>query len=185
MGYANTSQIGTGLRQRLYSRSFIVGDTSNPKDRFVYMVLDTQSGDTAIRHGILQGLQNLGSDYSMYGNQNVAVVGTHSHSGPAAWLNYLLPQITSKGFDKQSYQAIVDGALLSIQRAHQNLTEGRISAGNATVDDANISRSLYAYMANPASERAQYSDNVDKTITLLRFTRDSDGKDIGVLSWFP
>lgn len=45
----------------------------------------------------------------MYGQSNVAVTGTHAHSGPGAWLNYLLPQITSLGFDKQSYQAIVDG----------------------------------------------------------------------------
>lgn len=185
MGYANTSQIGTGLRQRLYSRAFIVGSTSDDTERFIYLVLDTQSGDTAIRHGILEGLANLGSEYSMYGNQNVAVTGTHSHSGPAAWLNYLLPQITSKGFDKQSYQAIVTGALLSIQRAHQNLTEGRLSVGTADIDDANISRSLYAYMANPESERAKYSDTVDKTMTLVKFTRDSDGKDIGVLTWFP
>ena len=82
MGYANTSQIGTGLRQRLHARSFIIGDPSNQDERFVYMVLDTQSGDTAIRNGILEGLAALGSDYSMYGQPNVAVTGTHNHNGP-------------------------------------------------------------------------------------------------------
>ena len=112
------SQIGTGIRQRIYSRSFIVGNVNDPSDRFVYMVLDTAFGDTAIRYGILQALANLGSDYSMYSQSNVAVTGTHSHSGPGAWNNYLLPQITSLGFSKQSYQAIVDGAVLSIKRAH-------------------------------------------------------------------
>jgi neutral ceramidase len=30
MGYADPKQIGTGLRQRLYSRAFIVGDINNP-----------------------------------------------------------------------------------------------------------------------------------------------------------
>ena len=184
MGYANLSQIGSGVRQRIYSRAFIIGDTSNPDDRFIYMILDTQSGDTAIRHGILQGLQNLGPDYAMYGESNVAVVGTHQHSGPAAWLNYLLPQITSKGFDMQSYQAIVDGALLSIQRAHESLDNGTLSVGTADIEDANISRSLWAYLQNPAAQRAQYTDSVDKTMTLLKFTRSSDGQDIGVLSWF-
>ena len=122
MGYASLSQIGTGLRQRIYSRAFIVGNTNDPSDRFVYLVLDTQSGDTAVRYGILEALANLGSDYSMYSQSNVAVTGTHSHSGPGAWVNYLLPQITSLGFDKQSYQAIVDGAVLSIQRAHGSST---------------------------------------------------------------
>ena len=115
--------MGTGLRQRLYSRAFIVGDVNNPKDRFVYLVLDTATGDTAMRYGILEGIAALGGEYSVYGQSNVAVTGTHSHSGPGAWWNYLLPQITSFGFDKQSYQAIVDGAVLSVKRAHESLTE--------------------------------------------------------------
>jgi neutral ceramidase len=184
MGYANSSQVGTGLRQRIYSRAFIVGSPNAPSERVVYMVLDTQSGDTAIRNGILEGLQGLGSEYSIYTKNNVAVTGTHSHSGPGAWLNYLLPQITSLGFDKQSYQAIVDGAVLSIQRAHQSLTLGTVSAGSAKIADANINRSLFAYLANPAAERARYTDDVDKTMTLLKFTRSSDGKAMGILNWF-
>lgn len=124
-GYADLAQKGNGLRQRLYSRAFIVGSTKSPKDRFVYLVLDIQSGDTAMRFGILEALEALGSEYAVYGSHNLAVTGTHSHAGPGAWYNYLLPQITSFGFDKQSYQAIVDGAVLSIKRAHESLTEVR------------------------------------------------------------
>ena len=122
-GYADPAQTGTGLRQRIHSRAFIVGDVDNPADRFVYLVIDTASGDTALRYGILKGLAALGEEYSVYGQGNVAVTGTHSHAGPGAWFNYLLPQISSLGFDKQSYQAIVDGAVLSIKRAHESLQE--------------------------------------------------------------
>ncbi|KAJ3552664.1 hypothetical protein NPX13_g11060 [Xylaria arbuscula] len=191
MGYADPNQIGTGLRQRLYSRAFIVADPSTPSDRFIYLVLDTQSGDTAVRYGILSGLQDLGLEYADYGHHNLAVTGTHSHSGPAAWLNYLLPQITSKGFDKQSYQAIVDGALLSIKRAHESLAPGYLSVGTTKVFGANINRSLFAYLANPEEERARYNisseddGSVEKDLTLLKFQRSSDGKNIGVLTWFP
>ena len=186
MGYADPNQVGSGLRQRLYSRAFIIGDTEKPKERFVYLVLDTQSGDTAVRFGILQGLKDLGSEYaSLYGQKNVAVTGTHSHSGPGAWLNYLLPQITSKGFDKQSYQAIVDGAILSIQRAHGSIAPGYLSFGSLELMDANINRSPYAYLANPPEERAKYDHDVDKTMTMLKFQRAEDGKNLGVLTWFP
>jgi neutral ceramidase len=185
MGYANSSQVGTGLRQRLYSRAFIVGNPSTPSERFVYMVLDTAMGDTAIRNGVLEGLQALGSEYSVYNKNNVAVTGTHQHAGPAAWLNYLLPQITSLGFDKQSYQGIVDGAVLSIKRAHESLTLGTVSAGSGRIADANINRSLYAYLANPEEERSRYTDDVDKTMSMLKLTRASDGKHIGQLNWFP
>ena len=188
MGYADPDQVGSGLRQRLYSRAFIVGDLNHPEDaavtRFVYLVLDTQSGDTAVRHGILEGLRAMGPDYDMYGQSNVAVTGTHSHSGPGAWLNYLLPQITSKGFDKQSYQAIVDGALLSIKRAHESLAPGYLGLASINIPDANINRSPYAYLANPEEERSRYEHDVDKEMTLLRFQRQEDGKNIGVLTWF-
>ncbi|KAH9906653.1 Neutral/alkaline nonlysosomal ceramidase [Xylariomycetidae sp. FL2044] len=191
MGYADPNQVGTGLRQRLYSRAFIVADPAQSADRFVYLVLDTQSGDTAVRYGILSGLQELGGEYAAYGHHNVAVTGTHSHSGPGAWLNYLLPQITSKGFDQQSYRAIVDGALLSIRRAHESLTPGHLSIGSTKVVGANINRSLYAYLANPESERTRYNmsseddGSVEKDLTMLKFQRATDGKNIGVLTWFP
>ncbi|KAL8674653.1 MAG: hypothetical protein Q9168_000961 [Polycauliona sp. 1 TL-2023] len=185
MGYADPDQVGSGLRQRLYSRAFIVGDIDQKEERTLYLVLDTQSGDTAVRHGILEGLKELGPDYHPYRESNVAVTGTHSHSGPGAWLNYLLPQITSKGFDEQSYRAIVDGALRSIKRAHEALAPGYLTVAEKEIQDANINRSLYAYLANPKEERAKYRHNVDKTMTMLRFRRAHDGKDMGVLTWFP
>ncbi|CAK7234031.1 hypothetical protein SBRCBS47491_008813 [Sporothrix bragantina] len=195
MGYADPKQVGSGLRQRLYSRAFIVGDPDPDKvtDRFVYLVLDTQSGDTAVRYGILEALRNLGPEYTaLYGHHNVAVTGTHSHSGPGGWLNYLLPQITSKGFDHQGFQAIIDGATLSIQRAHESLQAGHLSVASAKVKDGNINRSLFAYMANPEKERQRYNQtdegddgSVEKDLTLVRFQRASDKKDIGVLTWFP
>lgn len=184
-GYADTSQIGSGLRQRLYSRAFIIGETKNPKNRVVYIVLDTLSGDTAVRNGILDALKSMGDEYAVYGQSNIALTGTHSHSGPGAWLNYLLPQITTLGFSKQSYQAIVDGTVLSIKRAHESLQEGYLDIGTTDINDGNNNRSPSAYLANPESERAKYPFNTDKTLTLLRFRRASDLKSVGVLTWYP
>ncbi|KAI0201552.1 Neutral/alkaline nonlysosomal ceramidase [Astrocystis sublimbata] len=143
------------------------------------------TGDTAVRYGILDGVAALGDEYSVYGRSNVAVTGTHSHSGPGAWWNYLLPQITSFGFDKQAYQAVVDGAVLSIKRAHESLSEGYLDYGAVNITDGNLSRSLVAYMNNPAEERARYSNSVDKEMTVLKFQRASDSKNIGILTWFP
>ncbi|KAL1907892.1 hypothetical protein Sste5344_006315 [Sporothrix stenoceras] len=196
MGYADPKQVGTGLRQRLYSRAFIVGDhnSSRQSDRFVYLVLDTQSGDTAVRYGIIDAVRKLGPEYAaLYGHHNIAVTGTHSHSGPGGWLNYLLPQITSKGFDRQGYHAIVEGATLSVKRAHESLQPGYLSVSSAKVKDGNINRSHFAYMANPDDERARYNatddggddGSVDKELTLVHLQRASDKKSIGVLTWFP
>lgn len=185
MGYADPDQTGTGLRQRLYSRAFIIGSGDSSAERFVYIVLDTQSGDTAVRYGILDALKELGPEYGLYSQKNVAVIGTHSHSGPGAWLNYLLPQITSKGFSRQSYQAIVDGASLSVQRAHASLRPGTLTFGLIDLVDANINRSPYAYLANLPEERSKYEYDVDKTLTMLKFDSLNDGETMGVLTWFP
>lgn len=57
--------------------------------------------------------------------------------------------------------------------------------GTVNITDANLSRSLYAYMNNPAEERALYDTTVDQTLTMLRFQRASDGLNVGVLTWFP
>jgi len=189
MGYAEPAQLGSGVRQRLYSRAFIIGNIEDPQERLVYLVLDAHCGDTGIRNGILEGLQDLGREYAMYGQHNVAVTGTHSHSGPGGFLNYLLPQITSKGFHKPTYQAIVDGAVASIVQAHERVAVGRLSIGEVELKDANINRSPSAYLANPAAERARYASNSDTTMTVLRLahTVDSgtDTKDVGILTWFP
>ncbi|KAL1956640.1 hypothetical protein VTO42DRAFT_6987 [Malbranchea cinnamomea] len=184
MGYADLAQSGTGLRQRIYSRAFIVANPENLDDTWIYIVLDAHSGDTAIRHGILEALASLGGEYSRYGPHNVALTGTHSHAGPGAWLNYLLPQVTSLGFSKESYQAIVDGAILSIKRAHESLAPGRLSFGSIDVQGANINRSPYSYLANPEEERLRYNSDVDKTLTMMKFDRLDDKKTIGVLTFF-
>lgn len=122
-GYANLDQVGGGIRQRLHSRAFIIGDVKNPKDCFVYVVLDNLVGDTAVRFGVLEALAAAGEEYSVYGQDNVALAAVHSHSSPGGWNNYLVPQIPGYGFNDQSYQAIVDGAVLSIKRAHESLAE--------------------------------------------------------------
>ena len=187
MGYADTSQVGSGLRQRLYCRAFIIGDPTDSASRIVYLVLDTQSGDIAVRHGILEGLAAQGDDFSVYTKNNVAVTGTHSHSGPGAWLNYLLPQITSEGFNKEGFEAIVNGSILAIKRAHESLTEGNLYIASMDFDGINVNRSPFAYLANPQEERQRYTSNVDRTMTVLKFEGNSNGttKPLGMLSWFP
>lgn len=65
-----------------------------------------------------------------------------------------------------------------------SLAKGYLDTGSARIDDGAINRSLFAYLANPESERSQFQDDTDTTMTLLRFKRASDNKDIGVLTWF-
>ena len=88
MGYAAPDQTGTGLRQRLFSRAFIVGDVNHSNHCFVYVIADLHSGDTAIRNGVMEKLQALYG--GLYTQSNVAIVGTHSHSGPGWFYPFTL-----------------------------------------------------------------------------------------------
>lgn len=102
-------------------------------------------------------------------------------------MNYLLPQITTLGFDSQSYTAIVEGITNSIVRAHDSVAPGHLSVSKGLISGGSINRSPYAYEANPAAERAQYvgvGGETDKVMTALSFTK-ADGTAIGQLNWFP
>ena len=93
-------------------------------------------------------------------------------------MNYLLPQITTLGLAKEVFDPTVAGIVKSIQIAHASLTPGYLTLGKGRVDDANIQRSLYSYLLNPEAERAQYTDDVDKDMTVLGFEK-LDGTKIG------
>ncbi|KEP52903.1 neutral/alkaline nonlysosomal ceramidase [Rhizoctonia solani 123E] len=183
MGYADLSQTDTGLHMRQFSRAYIVAapGTNSAKDRILFINSDLQSGDTAIRRGILEQLNKLYP--GLYTEANVALVGTHSHAGVGGFLNNLLPTLTSLGFVKQTYDAIVNGTVQAVKRAHESLAPGTLSLGNVTVLDTNLNRSPYAYEANPASERAKYQYDQDKELHLLKFT-DNSGTARGFLSFF-
>lgn len=50
-----------------------------------------------------------------YNEKNVVLSGTHSHSGPAGFFQFLLFEVTSLGYIKQSTDSFVDGVVKSIE----------------------------------------------------------------------
>lgn len=107
--------------------------------------------------------------------------------------------LSTFGFQKENRDAIVRGIVVAMKMAHSSLKSGVIlinsgpslttfsfsqdTSGDLITPQTNINRSPSAYSNNPASERAQYPYNVDKTMTLLRFV-GADASEIGTLNWF-
>ncbi|KAK1236287.1 hypothetical protein PQX77_000448 [Marasmius sp. AFHP31] len=146
-----------------------------------HSITDIAMGDTGVRRSIVA---RLSSEFpGVYTNENIAFVGTHQHAGVGGYLENLLPQLTALGYVKETADAIVDGTVLAVRRAHNNLAPGKLRLGNTTILDANINRSPSAYLANPAAERARYQFDQDKDMTLLRFD-DTGGQARGFLSFF-
>lgn len=172
------------MRQR--SRAFIIADPSDPTSptsRILLISSDICMGDTGIRRSILDALSSDPVLGGLYTPSNTAIVGTHSHSGVGGYLENLLPQITSLGYVDQTAQAIVDGTLLAIRKAHASLARGSVRVGNTTLLGANRNRSPSAYVANPAEERARYQYDQDKELSVLRLG-DANGSPWGLISFF-
>ena len=168
MGYAVPLQRGTGIHTRLHSRAFIVADDDEKKS-FVFVSVDCGMASDIVKNAVVERLQ--GQFGGLYSHENVAVSGTHTHSGPGGFLAYILYQSTSWGFVKETYDAMVDGIYLSIVQAHGNLQDATIQAATGTLYESNINRSPTSYLLNPQQERDQYPDgDTDKTMLMLRFS---------------
>lgn len=143
--------------------------------------VDIAFGDSGIRRSIVAELSRLFP--GVYSDRNIAIVSTHQHAGVGGYPENLLPQITSLGYVRETADAIVQGTVLAVQRAHTSLAPGSLALGNVTINGGNRNRSPSAYLANPAEERAQYDGDQDTALTLLKFA-DASGAARGFLAFF-
>lgn len=185
MGYAVPEQRGTGIHIRLRARTFLVSDSESGK--FVaYVNVDGGLGPDIVKQKVLEALNTkIGVSQSVFTSENLLISVTHTHSGPAGYLQYVLYQMTSIGFVKETFDSWVTGITESIYMAYMNQREkGTIRLNQNKLVDASINRSPTSYMLNPEEERIQYADgDRDLDSTLLSFS-DSSGDVFGLFHWF-
>lgn len=180
MGYAMVEQKTAGIHQRLWSRAFVFASPCNGK-RAVFVSADLGQIFQGVKQQVVERLR---ARYgTLYGDANVLLSATHTHAGPGGHSHYAMYNLTVLGFDRQNFDAIVEGIYQSIVRAHHNLAEGRLQVASSDVADASVNRSAVAYAKNPAAERAQYAHDVDRRMTLLKLTA-AGGAEIGAVNWF-
>ncbi|KAK4766901.1 hypothetical protein SAY86_014652 [Trapa natans] len=179
MGYANMEQTASGLHFRLRARTFIVAEPQG--NRVVFVNLDACMASQIVTTKVLERLK---ARYdNLYAEKNVAISGIHTHAGPGGYLQYIIYIVTSLGFVRQSYDALVDGTEKSIIQAPENLRPGSIFINKGGLLDAGVNRSPSAYLNNPASQRNKYKYNVDKEMTLIKFV-DNEWGPVGAVNWF-
>jgi neutral ceramidase len=180
MGYAMVDQKTAGIHQRLRSRAFVIASPCNGK-RVVFVSADAGQVFQGVKQQVVERLK---ATYgSLYSDENVVLSATHTHSGPGGFSHYALYNLTILGYDKQNFEAIVDGIYQSIVRAHGNLAAGSIRIASGDLLDTSINRSPEAYLRNPTTERAQFGYDTDKKMTLLRL-QSSTGQEVGLINWF-
>lgn len=180
LGYASLEQISAGIHTRLHARAFIFAEQDDPSQRVVMVSADLGMVMQSVKQGVVKKLKAKYGD--LYGHANVMLSPTHTHAGPGGISHYALSNLTSFGFNQQNFDVIVDGLVAAIEQAHNNLSPGQVSINAGDLFEASINRSLDAYQANPQSERDQYTDTVDRQMTLLKMQKN--GQDYGMWNWF-
>lgn len=179
MGYASSDQIASGVHFRLRARAFIVAEPQG--NRVVFVNLDACMASQLVTIKVLERLKARYGD--LYTEKNVAISGIHTHAGPGGYLQYVVYIVTSLGFVRQSFDALVDGIEQTVIQAHENLRPGSVYVNKGELVDAGVNRSPSAYLNNPAAERSKYKYDVDKDMTLLKFVDNQRGP-VGSFNWF-
>lgn len=181
MGYAMIYQQTAGIQQRLWARAFVIESPCNGK-RVVFVNTDLCQVFQAVKQQVMKKLH---AKYgNLYTDDNVLLTATHTHSGPGGFSTYNLYNLTTLGFDRQHFDAIVDGIVAAIDRAHSNVTPAQIKIIKGQLKGINFNRSPESYLLDPQSERNRYAGNTDTEMTLIRFDSLA-GKPIGMINWFP
>ncbi len=195
LGYADPAQVSTGLHTREHARAFAFSSECGGRKGYAMLVtIDNGLSFDSIKFGVMERIaadtEDHLSDY--WTMDNVMISATHTHSSAGGQAHYDLANVFALGFDKQSYEAAVNGVFDAIQQAHRSLmmaTPGPIRMAKSELLDTNFNRSPPAYAKNPEEERARFVDTsgrevtTNRMMTLLKLQRD-DGTPVGMLNWY-
>lgn len=121
---------------------------------------------------------------SLYNDTNIMISATHTHSSPGGISGYIYDLFTP-GFDSLNFDAITNGIVAAITKAHQNLRSATIRVAKGTLVGANINRSPSSWLANPEQERKSFSGHdTNRDHFVVRFDSVLQGKPLGMISWF-
>ncbi|WP_199514838.1 neutral/alkaline ceramidase [Nucisporomicrobium flavum] len=178
LGYADPAQTTSGIASRQWARAFVVADPAGHHVAFVSAEIDFVT--QAVQMEVLKRLR--ARHGSTYTDQNVVLTATHTHSGPGGFSEYTMWNLTTLGFEAPIFEAIVSGIVRAIDAADARLAPGTVKIAEGTLTGANVNRSLPAFNADPAADRARFPGAVDTRMTVLRF--EQGGRPIGLLSFF-
>ncbi len=180
LGYADPSQVSAGLHQRQRVRAFVVVDRRTGR-RVVHVTADLPLMFQSVRDAVLARLkQRFGA---LYGERNVMLTVTHTHSGPGGYAHHHLYNITTYGFHERTFAAAVDGITSAVVRAHRDLAPSTLSLATTRLDNASAQRSRTSFKRNPARDRRYFPTGTDTKSTTLEVRRG--GRLVGLLNWFP
>ena len=179
MGYGRTDQQAAGLHARTRARAFVIVDRAGG-ERVALVVVEIGMIFASVHQEVLRRLRQRHGD--LYTARNVLLAATHSHAGPGGHSHHALYNLTTLGFHRATFTAVVDGVVEAVTRAHDDLAPSRLVLSHGTLRGASVNRSRSAFARNPADITDHFPEAVDPQTTLLRVERG--GRQVGAVNWF-
>lgn len=187
-GYNSLGDLMNGLLTRLNARAFIV---EKDGQRLAYVSAELVHMTESIKPAVLKELAARG--LTQYTEENLMLSATHCHSSTSNVSWYALYDLINgvPGFDEDSFTYIVNGICDAIEEADANMVPGHLVLSYGDTDIESFNRSLaaakwnnnYDELYGDLSDFEAVCASVSKEMQVIRFI--SDGKDIGLLSFFP
>jgi neutral ceramidase len=180
LGYGRADQQTAGIHTRQRTRAFIVAESAEGP-RVLMVVSDLPLVFDSVHQAVLAQLKDRYGD--LYTVTNTMITATHTHCAPGGYSHHLLYNSNTKGFRPKTFDAMVDGIVEAVTRAHDDLAPATLTLAHGELRDASVNRSRVSFELNPAAERAFFPDAIDPQTTLLRMARQ--GETVGAINWFP
>jgi neutral ceramidase len=180
LGYGRADQQTTGIHTRQRSRAFIIAEPADGP-RILVVVNDLPLVFDSVHQAVLARLKQSYGD--LYTASNTMITATHTHCAPGGYSHHLLYNSNTKGFRAKTFDALIDGIVEAVDRAHRDLAPSELFLAHGELRDASVNRSRQAFELNPADDRAFFPDAIDPQTTLLRIDRADTT--VGAINWFP
>ena len=196
-GYNSLGDLMEGLLTRLYARAFVIDDGTTP---MVIVSLELVHMTESIKPGVLAALRADG--YTRFSEENVMLTATHCHSSTSNTSWFALYDLVNgtPGYDRLSYDIIVQGTARAIEEAYDSRTKGTASLVFGETDIAASNRSADAFLSNRNAEEYGYPVNADGSFSYETglaaaqnayhhemagiILTDEKGRDLGFLNFF-
>jgi neutral ceramidase len=189
LGFAEPGQTITGVAMPLFARAAIIEDPATGT-RVCLAVADIWTATSLLKAAVLENLARWvpagpAEKPLALTDQNLMLMGTHTHSGPAGYAEEKLYGARLGGIDLATVRLLARTIAAAIITAHLTVSPGRVLyhelQGTARCGG---NRSRPAFDRNPQKDKDRYlPDGTDRTMRALIF-QTLDGQPRGMINWY-
>lgn len=189
LGFANPDQKITGVAMSLFARAAIIEDPAAGV-RVCLVVAEIWTATSLLKTAVLDELAKWAAGNPAQRplgltEQNLMLMGTHTHSGPAGYAAEKLYGARLGGINPDTVGLLARTIAEAIVKAHETVSPGRILYHElqGTVPCGG-NRSREAFDRNPQKDRDRYLPQAtDRTMRALIF-QTADGQPRGMINWY-